>query len=759
MKRIIILCALVALTTTAVVAKPLDSPTALAIAKNLWSQVAKTPFQLEDVTPLMEFNHLYIFANPNGNGFIVLPADDCATPLLAFSVSNAFPASNLPPHVKSWLQSYDDQVRQLVALGATADKSVAEEWERLKNNQPLGSDAKASVSPLLSTVWDQAPLYNNLCPRYDGEHLSVTGCSATATAQIMKYWNHPRTGVGSHTYVDTLSDIQVFDTLSADFAATTYDWEHMPNTLSSSSSDTEILAVATLMFHVGVAIEMDYGSSSGAYTNSYGFFNWGASENALKYYFKYNSQLRGVEKNHVSNSEWLQLLKNDLNAGLPILYSGEDRTGGHAFVCDGYNSLSRFHFNWGWGGSYDGYYAIGNLNPSYSFNINNMAILGICPDTLMPPVAHIEALASDSLMGVVTGGGNVTPYHDTVTLVAAAKEGYRFQRWDDYNIYTPRSFMPNNDQTLTALFEPLVSDSVTYSFDLFFSRCSKDKFYDYFAMRVPAASLASCRNLSSIQMYDGFSGSYQLLIYQGGSQSPQTLLHSQTFETHKKLKWLSVPIDSALSVDASQPLWVVVHPMDTASWPPVSYFSGNYDGAWFSFDGVNWQHSWGSHPFSWMLRALFSPRDPYTFNVVATSSADSLGTVTGAGQFLEGDTAVLSAVAAEGYRFHHWSNGSTLNPLTFEVRSDTTLTAFFVKDVGINTIEQANLVLRPNPAHDLVAIEGVNVLRVEVIDVVGRVVAQFRGSNIISLGSLPPAIYTLRISTPKGSVIGKAVKR
>ena len=759
MKKVIFLFSFFALTVVSALARPVDRQTATHVAQNLWYQVSKSPFALTDVSMELGFEHLYIFANLDGNGFVVLPADDCATPVLAYSTDNQFSLSNMPVHVESWLRAYNDEIAQLVAVGAEADKTVADEWYRLLNDLPLVDASKAAVTPLLTTTWNQEPFYNNLCPLYDGVHRSVTGCTATATAQVMKYWNHPRTGFGSRTYIDTLSEMNVYDTLTADFGATTYDWEHMPNALTSSSSDTEVLAVATLIYHVGIAVDMDYGSSSGAYTTSFGFFNWGASENALPYYFKYSSELRGVEKNHVGDAEWKQMLKADLNAGRPIIYSGEDRSGGHAFVCDGYNSLSRFHFNWGWGGLYDGYYSIGSLNPSYSFNLNNTAILGIYPDTVQRTDAvHVEVMSSDTAMGVVAGGGDFMPYHDTVTFTADAKEGYRFQRWSDDNIYIPRSFMPNNDHSLTAIFEPLAQDSVTYSFDLFFSRCSKDRYYDYFAIRIPSTAMASCRNLSKVQMYDGFVGHYQLFVYEGGEEAPQRLLHSQNFNTRRALKWMDIAMDSTVLVDASQPLWVVVRSLDSNSWAPVSYFSGNYDGTWYSFDSVNWQHEWGNHPFSWMLRAPFSPRDPNTFNVTVNTSSEMLGTVSGGGAFLEGDTATLTAVAVEGYRFDHWSNGSRENPLIFEVRSDTTLTAYFVEDIAINTVEKAEIVIRPNPSRDVVSIEGVKVLQIDIIDVVGRVVMQFNGTNTINLGTLPPSIYTLRITTPEGNVVGKVMK-
>jgi hypothetical protein len=167
----------------------------------------------------------------------------------------------------------------------------------------------------------------------------------------------------------------------------------MPNTLTSASRQGQKDAVATLMYHCGVSVEMDYNTSanggSGAYTNGmYGDGSHPSSVYALKTFFGYKTTLKSISKPSGVPQWWIDTLKNELNSGRPILYAGNGSDGGHAFVCDGYDENDFFHFNWGWGGTGpDGYYAINALNPpvlgdgggSGGFNNNQRAIIGIEP--------------------------------------------------------------------------------------------------------------------------------------------------------------------------------------------------------------------------------------------------------------------------------------------------------------------------------------------------------------------------------------------
>ncbi len=306
-----------------------------------------------------------------GNGFVMVAADDAVKPILGYSVTNSFPTSNMPVNMRSWIKTYSDEIQYVVSQGVVADATVRTQWENLA--VATGSQSKGtSVAPLLKTTWDQWPYYNKFCPG-TGEAQAPTGCEATAMAQIINYYEYPAHGKGTHRYTPA------YDTYGeqfADFGAATYQYSLMPSALSSSSSEAQVNAVATLMYHCGVALAMDYKpSESSAYTeaarvafiNHFGY----DAQGAIKSY-KVTTYGVGLPTTHTVNvyedDEWIQILKAALDEAHPLLYSGSSGKMAHAFVCDGYDASDYFHFNWGWGGDGDGYFAIGALNASDSYN-------------------------------------------------------------------------------------------------------------------------------------------------------------------------------------------------------------------------------------------------------------------------------------------------------------------------------------------------------------------------------------------------------
>jgi len=214
-----------------------------------------------------------------------------------------------------------------------------------------------------------------------------TGCVATAMAQVLKYWNYPSQGSGSHSYTHA-----TYGLLSADFGSTTYNWTNMPNNVVSSNN-----SVATLMYHCGVSVEMDYSADgSGAYS--------GDVVPALVNYFNYSPNVEMKSLNSFSTANWIMMLKAELDAHRPVYYGGDNGTEGHAFVCDGYDTDSKFHFNWGWSGSANGYFAIGALNPSlsYKFNSNNEAIIRIKPPSNAPVAGFTASGTMPDLKGSIS---------------------------------------------------------------------------------------------------------------------------------------------------------------------------------------------------------------------------------------------------------------------------------------------------------------------------------------------------------------------
>ena len=362
MKFKAILFSLLCMAMTALYAAPVSPSVAMQVASNFYAVNAgkSGSVSLTDVTLQSGFQELYIFVHPQGKGFVIVAADDCVQPIIGYSLSTSF-VFPLPAHVQAQLQGYEEEIAYYKSAGIRATSEIIDLWESMQNGSYTPRNT-TSVSPMLTTTWNQSPYYNNLCPDSAGVH-AVTGCAATATAQVMKYWNWPVTGTGSHTYTaDTLESFD-FGTLTANFGATTYQWSLMPNALNSSSTPAQINAVATLMFHVGVAVEMNYGiRASGAYINSYGYSDLACSENALKDYFGYKNTLYSVYKDQTTSANWVNILTAEMDAGRPVIESGHGG-GGHAFVCDGYDNNGLFHINWGWGSAYNGYFAHNALNP------------------------------------------------------------------------------------------------------------------------------------------------------------------------------------------------------------------------------------------------------------------------------------------------------------------------------------------------------------------------------------------------------------
>lgn len=344
---------------------------------------------------LEERTMFYVF-NVDTVGFVIVSGDDTVIPILGYSDQGIFNSNNMSPAFQKWLEGYKNEIIYVISHDIKATEDINKQWSlQITNKNSNSTFSTNAVAPLIQTHWDQQPYYNALCP-FDNtsSQRTFTGCPATAMAQIMKFWNYPATGVGFHSY-----NHPQYGTLSANFGNTTYQWSSMPNQLNSSSTSEQINAVATLMYHCGVSVEMNYGVAP-AGSSSYVITAAAPSvqqtcENAFKTYFGYNaSTLQGLKRVNYTDSNWINLLKNELNLGRPIQYAGFGSNGGHTWVCDGYDNNNNFHMNWGWGNFYpsnnqDGYFTLNALNPSAlgtgggsgGFNSNQQALIGIQPPT------------------------------------------------------------------------------------------------------------------------------------------------------------------------------------------------------------------------------------------------------------------------------------------------------------------------------------------------------------------------------------------
>ncbi|MCK9411082.1 MAG: C10 family peptidase [Prolixibacteraceae bacterium] len=374
------------LSSSILYAQPININKAKEIGKNHLLRVRTSNLKLASIkqndiqfssvsTAVINQDTLYYVLNDTINkGFIIVSADKRVWPILGYSLDGKFSESNQPPAFIDWMEQRKQEIAHIKKNNLPIDDKTTQEWDKLSSSNSNSSLETTLVEPLLQTTWDQGCYYNSLCPSdINGKCGHVwTGCVATSMAQIMKYWNYPTTGTGSHSYSHS-----TYGTLSADFGSTTYQWSQMPNNVTNENS-----AVATLMYHCGVSVDMKYGTdgSSASYSGT-----------TLVNYFKYSASAEYVYRSNYSSQEWENLLKFELNSNRPIWYRGEGWSGGHAFVCDGYRNADDFHFNWGWGGYADGYFFIGNLNPSDKYyNDNQGAVIKIFPSSTPNAVGPIS---------------------------------------------------------------------------------------------------------------------------------------------------------------------------------------------------------------------------------------------------------------------------------------------------------------------------------------------------------------------------------
>ncbi len=317
----------------------------------------------------------YIYNVEDGNGFVVVSADDRFRPILGYSTTGNIQADEtLPDGLQYWLGFLTEEMERAMDNG----------YQPSASRVASSANYTRSVQPLLTTKWNQTSPYNNMIPTF------ATGCVATALAQVMKYWSFPAQGMGSHTN----ASMSVY---SANFGTTTYDWAHMKDEYGGKrDTKEEVDAVATLMYHLGVATDMRWTANNSATPPLYAGY-------ALTTYFGYNKNLRFESRDHVSLGAWKAMLLDQLYTGHPVCYSGmtsATSNEGHFFVCDGYDATNgQFHFNWGWGGSFDGYFAITALEPggegeagalSGSYNYCQYMFVDVQPTTTGQYVARFD---------------------------------------------------------------------------------------------------------------------------------------------------------------------------------------------------------------------------------------------------------------------------------------------------------------------------------------------------------------------------------
>lgn len=317
----------------------------------------------------------YVFSNGEDKGFTIVSGDDRMPEVVGYSAQGTYDPDHLPANYVGFMKAYQETVEALLKGDAQVSGGLAEvrQWRAERANS-------AAVAPLLDGIkWDQREPYNNMCPLYKGTNRSVTGCVATAMAQVMMYYRYPEKLKSTiESYTTKAYGINI----PAIYSGATYDWDNMlPDYSKSDYNSAQADAVAKLMYHCGAAVKMDYGPSSRA----------NVTPTILATYFGYDADLmQDLTRTVFTLQQWMTLIDNELKAKRPILYSGQASDEGHEFVCDGSDGKGLYHINWGWGGYQDGYFDLTILQPTKGgagsgsavdgYNRNCSMIIGIAPD-------------------------------------------------------------------------------------------------------------------------------------------------------------------------------------------------------------------------------------------------------------------------------------------------------------------------------------------------------------------------------------------
>lgn len=307
-------------------------------------------------------NQFYVFNAEGQNGFVIVSADDRTTPVLGYADKGSLEMNKLPVNARRWLEGYAEEIK---ALG-----------EDVQANTHPRRVIGAPVAPLLTCHWDQGAPYNLQCP-IDGKYNSVTGCVATAMAQVMYYHKWPQSATTAiPAYITSTKGLNL-----SELPATTFKWDQMKDSYSYDETGAAADAVAELMRYCGQAVRMDYTSNeSGASVGAAHLIN----------YFGYSKTAQNMNRSYYTTTEWEAMIYKELSNARPVLYSGNSGSGGHQFVIDGYDDKGLFHVNWGWGGYADGHFVLSVLNPdgrgigggssSNGYTRWQDAIIGVQPD-------------------------------------------------------------------------------------------------------------------------------------------------------------------------------------------------------------------------------------------------------------------------------------------------------------------------------------------------------------------------------------------
>ena len=696
----------------------------------------------------------YLFQVGEDGGFVLVSAQENSGTVLAYSDEGHIDVDNIPDNMQVWLQHYAEEI---------AWASTHSDLDAIAT-RPVGT-ASSSIDPLLGeTVWNQDSPFNDGCPvDYNGKRC-VTGCVATATAQIMYYWKTPTVGTGSHSYTWTMGNGSQ-KTLSVNFSNSTYDWGNMKPSYNAGYSTQQGQAVAKLMYDVGVASDMQYGSSSSGTSVQ-------AAARALISYFGYDASMRMIRPEYTGNRAFADQVLAELQAKRPVLIGGSTRNNeGHAFVCDGYDGNGYFHINWGWGGMQNGFFALSALDPEKQgiggaasgegFSVNVRGVLGIMPDRgCEKSPSQLGTLSMELLTDTVTTlSSNViirlkeirniglTDWDGGRVGFVLADEEYNIISWFNYknagNLsviqYYPGEYdfsgvLSNLNSDGEYKLVPVFTDTDGSVYRISVSYGSLNEFpftvkgntvefhltpkeeVDYGIYNLEASAEGSTINIS----FESEAPYYQVKVY-----NENTTLFSRVVDD-KTVSVSNVP-------DGEWTVWV--RPVDEA----VEYYLD---------DAVT-------------TNVTVDTRDVITLNLLVND--EQMGSVTGAGTYLSGDEVVIEATANEDFEFVKWSDGNTdaSRTIRFEKTGVSPRTETLTAEFGyIEAYAVRNLQASSEGSTVSIRFDSSSeYFQIKIYNAQTTLVDCTTDSNESTFGDVPDGEWTIMVRpySPYGYYIGEAV--
>ena len=684
-------------------------------------------------------NAVYVFNFDNG--YVMVSADDVAYPILSFGEGETFDINNIPDGLAYYLGYYASQINYAVTNGFVPEAEVAAQWEHVMRDgfENDNRSTRGDVSPILTTTWNQDSPYNYYCPTGQGGPggKAYAGCVATAMSMVMKRWNWPDHGQGSHSYTPS-----GYPTQSVDFESTYYDWNNMPNACNNSNYQ----AVATLMYHCGVAVDMQYSpSGSGAYSIDV--------PGAIHDYFRYTSHCEHLSRDQYSKTEWEDLLIRNLEYGFPLYYSGSGDGGGHAFGCDGYRESDRkFHFNWRWSGYMNNYFAIDALNCGYNgtFNENQSAIFDFVPDyiydALIPAVTdlYVTAENANSKTGIITWTNPTTNMAgetiENIEQVVLMRNGQQ--------VFTQNNVVAGETMTFT----DNVSDFDCYSYRLYYvTNGTKGRFADVNYQYGPTCTWKFVGQTSNFQGWNG--GKIQVLNSFGSIVDEITMTSSTPISQQIRMpegdvsfRWVAplTPVSNlTISIKNSANATVYTFTGASSQLNGVIHTDNNDCGGCEPPTGLDGEYQWTNEGFGTMLTWSYE-NDPQSFKVYRSTDGITYEEVATVDKTLR----EYFDIVEEGEYYYKVTAFRSYCESTPAWANDGTdyihLTVTSVDEC------QQNINLYPNPANTFMTVEAEGLQEVTVFNMMGQVVLQQRcgeDATVINTSNMASGIYTITIKS------------